>query len=160
VGAVVEAKQEVSLEYTFRPDKNLEPSEYWLSGWLVYNDSNDRQLMRAYHNTTIELSEAASSSLIDLQQVFLLATLAGLCGLAFFGVTNYVNQGKKKRTSRPATAPERSDGEPKLDSSWDPVIYKQSPKSLAANKRKSDRKPKKGGKESGKHSAKDSTKEE
>jgi hypothetical protein len=161
VGAVVEAKQEVSLEYVFRPDKTLEPSEYWLSGWLVYNDSNDRQYMRAYHNTTIELSEAASSSLIDLQQVFLVATLGGLFAMAFFGVTNYVNQGKKKRTSRPATATtERSDGEPKLDSSWDPVIYKQAPKSQAANKRKSDRKPKKGSKESGKHSAKDSTNEE
>lgn len=159
VGAVVEGGQEVSLEYLFRPDKSLEPAEYWLSGWLVYNDSLHRQYLKAYHNATIELSEAASSSLIDLQQVFLMVTMAGLSGLVVYSVMNYLNQGKKKRGGRPAAtaATDNTNGESKVDSSWDPpAIYKASAKSVAANRRTGKNKSAKG---SEKHSAKDSTKD-
>ena len=39
VAASVESNQEISLEYVFMPDKSLEPLEFHLSAWVLYNST-------------------------------------------------------------------------------------------------------------------------
>jgi hypothetical protein len=55
--AIVGPNAETTVEYRFRPDPTLQPIEFQLSGWLLYNGSDGRIYQSTFINTTIELLE-------------------------------------------------------------------------------------------------------
>jgi len=81
---------EVTVEYAFRPDKNLEPVEFWLYGWIVYNgteagkDDSTRLYRSTFYNSTIELVDRPYD--VNVRRVFTYFFGAAVLGLAgFFG---------------------------------------------------------------------------
>lgn len=70
---MVKGGEQVSVEYVFMPDKNLEPIEFHLSAYLDYNDTEAHRFRSTFQNGTIELVERASSFDARLYAVFVLA---------------------------------------------------------------------------------------
>jgi len=92
VDSAVGTRQQTSVEYMFFPDPSLEPSTFWFTAWVLYNNSRDEMFINTFVNRTIELYEpntglSASSSLLFL-------VLAGGIGFAGFTVLQ-----KKKKTA-------------------------------------------------------------
>lgn len=114
--ATVPANSQVSLEYTFKPDTQLEPLEFWLSAVVAYNRSDGRGFMHTLHNGTVELVEAAEAT--NQRLVMYLVALLGLGGLGFVYAKS---QEGAKETQKEVAVTGISGG------SWDDdVIYKPS----------------------------------
>jgi len=136
VGAVVQAGEEVSVEYVFMPDKNLEPLEFHLSAYLDYNDTEAHRFRTTFQNGTIELVERAST--FDAKLVFsyfLAASAAGL--IAFIGMN----------LSKSLTAPSKVERGTKATTSanadeWAGPIYKPKATSSAVGRKKAPKSPK------------------
>jgi len=98
VGASVGPMQQASVEYQFRPDPSLEPTEYWLSAWVIYNNSDDQVFMHTFYNGTVELVEE-DGGFGAKQALFYLVVLASF-GAAAYGIVRYsgfkVGEKKKK----------------------------------------------------------------
>jgi len=96
MGAPVGPGQQAAAEYQFRPDPTLEPVEYWLSAWVIYNNSNDQVYMHYFYNGTVELVEenAGLGSKQVLTYLLIVAGL-GLAGYMFLRVS-----GSQKRSRR------------------------------------------------------------
>jgi hypothetical protein len=109
--AVVGPNSQVSLEYTFKPDKALEPLEFWLSAYVNYNRSDGRGFMHTLHNATVELVEPTAGSSQKL--IMYVIVLAGL------GVLGYVFLQANKVKSQSSEASTASRGR-----DWDDDIYK------------------------------------
>jgi len=114
-------RSEVTVEYRFRPDPNLEPLDFQLSGWLIYNDSAPTPVIyrSMFVNQTIEVLERrqewTASSIITW--IFVLAGL-GLAGYVALNLT----QGGKKTKSRASTP--SVDGVKSPSAGWETQVYK------------------------------------
>lgn len=135
IGLVVEPKEEATIEFKFTPDKSLEPLEFWISSWLLYNstDGYGRVDVQYPINRTCELvpgSGAANETMINYTigaTVFIIGLYAAT--LFMGGKKTYVaDKPKKKSTGKP--------------SSWTQDIYKPSStsRSVGNKRRKSSRK--------------------
>jgi hypothetical protein len=89
IGEVVDAGGEQTFDYTFRPDKNLEPLEFWLSAFIIYNNTESAlsEYQTFFYNGTIELVERPSD--LNVRRVFtyfLAVAAAGLVGYIAFHI--------------------------------------------------------------------------
>lgn len=112
---------QISLEYTFKPDATLEPLEFWLSGFVEYNNSDDQIYYSTFINGTIELVE--EGTVISVSTFFSYFMGLGAVGFAAYIAvsTGALGKGKSKRKgkSAPRVAESTSDD-------WDVDAYKQS----------------------------------
>jgi len=93
VGATVEPNNEISIEYAFMPDKSLEPLEFHLNAWVLYNNTANDMFMTTFQNGTIELIEKPSE--FDAKQFFsyvLFAGVLGLVGYIFLSLSGSLNK--------------------------------------------------------------------
>ena len=84
--ALLPPRSEVTLEYRFRPDEKLEPLQFLLSGWVIYNDSSvPTQVIyrNLFVNSTVEVVERRAEWTVASVITWML-TIAGL------GVAGYV----------------------------------------------------------------------
>lgn len=138
VGARVGAGEQVSVEYRFKPDISLEPTEFIFSSWIFYNNTANQQVFRNFYvNSTVELLEKRSQ--LDAKTLFqylLFAAVVGLIGYTFVQVSA---SGKKlqravgRSTKSKNTAP----------AEWDTQIYKPATKAKAIAGSRGSRKAKK-----------------
>jgi len=113
IGAVVGSGDEVSVEYSFKPDASLEPLEFWLSAWVIYNNSDNEQFRSVFFNGTVELIEKKSD--LDAKQLFSYFLFAAIFGLAAYFAFQFVSSKKPKKRSERGTKD--------VLSSWDTEIY-------------------------------------
>jgi hypothetical protein len=56
--AVVNPGEQITIDYTFIPDKSLEPLDFWLSAHVIYNDTvAEDMFLTTFFNGTVELVE-------------------------------------------------------------------------------------------------------
>jgi len=96
---------QVTLEYKFTPDKNLEPIDIWLSASVDYNATEDHFYRTTFLNGTVELIEKSSD--VNLQRFFtvvLLLTVVGLVSYVAFGMKDSPAKAKSRSdSSEPGT---------------------------------------------------------
>jgi len=140
VGAVVKSGEEVSVEYVFMPDKNLEPIEFHLSAYLDYNDTEAHRFRSTFQNGTIELVERPSS--FDARLVFSYGLALSAAGLiAFIGYNlskSLTSPSKVERGTKQSSAGASDD--------WAGPIYKPKATSSAVGRKKAPKSPKDGAK--------------
>jgi len=103
VEGVVEPGAQLSLEYTFKPDPSLEPLEFHLSGWILYNDSENTMFRSTFVNGTIELVEAQSD--FDIRGVFTwFLAVAALGLIVYVGFNVFATPEQKKSVAKRAGA--------------------------------------------------------
>jgi len=117
VGLIVESGREVSIEYKFRADTSLEPLEFWLSGWILYNNSDHQIFTSAFYNATIEFVEKPNN--FDARQVFSYFLMAAVGGLVVYIFFQFSSGGKKSKRSGRSSARQQQES----NSSWDTEIY-------------------------------------
>jgi len=141
VGAIVLAGQEVSVEYTFLPDKSLEPLEFHLSAYLDYNDTNELRFRSTFQNGTIELVERASN--FDAKLVFsyfLAASAAGL--IAFIGMNLSKSLTASPKVERGTKHASNSTGSASSSDDWAGPIYKPKAAGAAIGRKRAPKSPK------------------
>lgn len=99
--AVLYPNTEVSLEYTFVPDKTLETLEYWMSAYVTYNDTNNRVFRSTFTNTTIELIEG--DSVFTVNQFFTYFLVAAGIGLVGYVATSFNSQSPARKSAERGT---------------------------------------------------------
>jgi len=132
VGAAVGPGQQASVEYRFKPDPSLEPIEYWMTAWVIYNNSNDRVYMHTFYNGTVELIEDNPG--FSLKQFIQYVLVLGMLGLGGFFAFKLTSGG-----SKPAKRVERGTRE----TSDDYQIYKPAAQSKAVRRSRPSSTPKK-----------------
>jgi len=132
--------EQLALEYTFKPDPSLEPLEFHLSGWILYNDSDNNMFRSTFVNGTIELIEAQSD--FDIRGVFTwFLAVAALGLIVYVGFNVFATPEQKKSVAKRAGAatergPKRQASE---DAGFLDSLYTPSNKSSAVGKK--NRKP-------------------
>ena len=149
--AIVGPSQETTLEYRFRPDVSLEPIEFQLSVWALYNSSEGRMYQSTVFNDTVELVERREPwSVSSVFNTALVLSGLGVIGYVAYSLMQGGQQsGKKKRARRT-----EADG-PKEPVEWETKVYKPAVKQRTVRKPNS----KKGSKKSDSKKS-DSTTEE
>jgi hypothetical protein len=133
IGATVEPKQQVSVEYVFQPDKSLEPIEYHLSAFVEYNDSSNGQFRSYVTNGTVELIEKPST--FDTKQFFSYLMLFGAIALLAY-IAYSLGHPAAKKTRKSSVERGTRDASAGNQDDWAGPIY--TPKSSSAPiKRKS-----------------------
>jgi len=99
--SIVGPGQETTIEYRFRPDPALEPIEFQLSVWSIYNSSEGRLYQSTVFNDTVELVERREPWTVQSVVNYLLV-LSGMGVIAYVGwnLTQGTGGKKKKRTKR------------------------------------------------------------
>jgi len=111
---LLEPGRQVSLEYIFRPDKSLEPLQFWFSGYVDYNDTEGNMFRSTFINGTVELIEKEVP--YNLQGFFmLLLTLAIVAVVAVFALKSF---GFFDKSRKPAKAAERGTATATESSEW------------------------------------------
>jgi len=88
----------------FYPDKGLEPLEYWLSGWIVYNSSDGVVHVSTWTNSSVTLTEKDGES--GLRNIFVYGLLLSGVALIVYVALNY-NQPVKKVKRVAESGPKR-----------------------------------------------------
>jgi len=132
VNTVVPARSQLSIEYKFKPDKTLEPLEFWLSAVVDYYGLEEKRMHRTtFINGTIELVEkTAEKGFLGYAGRAVGLVLLGVVGYAAYMQTAGKKAGGKaqsvERGTRDATADEWSEG-----------VYTPSTKTKSTRSRKS-----------------------
>jgi len=107
IGVTVPPHEQVSVEYTFKPDKSL-VDKFWLSGYVLYNVSGKNLThMDVFYNDTIELVEKQSE--VNVRRVFsyfFALALAGIVGYSGYYLS--LSKSARRRVGRRARG-EKSD---------------------------------------------------
>jgi len=139
VGVTLAGHWQVTFEYVFAPDKGLEPLEYWLSGWILYNSSDGREFISTWYNGTVLLVEKNTE--FDIRRVFSYFLLASGLGLVVYVVINISQSGGKKKKERKPFSERSTAKAETTDADWG-SIYKPAEKARRAGSRKTPKKPK------------------
>jgi len=125
INAVVDAGTEISVEYRFKPDPNLEPLEFHFSGYFLYNTTDDREIYRStFYNGTVELLEKSRD--FNTRTIFsyvLVLAVVGLIGYFLF-------ESKYTKSVRRSTTTRRT-------AEWSASVYVPAQKSRPAVKKRS-----------------------
>lgn len=104
------AAEELSVEYSFRPDPNLSPREFTVALHLIYEDpETGRMHSNLVFNSTVDIVEM--QKLIDTEMLFLYLMLLGVVGLG--GYYAYLNMADKLGLNKSSKKKTKSTG-PKL----------------------------------------------
>jgi len=118
IEGVIGPGEQLSLEYTFKPDPSLEPLEFHLSGWIIYNDSDSNMFRSTFVNGTIELVEAQSD--FDIRGVFTwFLAVAALGLIVYVGFNVFATPEQKKSVAKRAGAATGGERGPKKQASED-----------------------------------------
>jgi len=141
IEGVIEPGSQLSIEYTFKPDPSLEPLEFHLSGWILYNDSDNNEFRSTFVNGTIELVEAPSD--FDIRGVFTwFLAVAALGLIVYVGFNVFATPEQKKSVAKRAgAAVERPKKLASEDDGFLDSLYTPSKQQAAVGSRKP-RKPK------------------
>lgn len=137
IGAELVGSSQLSVEYTFTPDKQLEPLEFWLSGFIDYNDTEDGTYHRSiFTNGTIEL--------VDVRDAFDLKGLTTyLIIIAFIGAIFYFAFTMSSKLTKKRRVVERGTTTKTGDADWTGQLYKQAATSTAVRRNNRRSRPKK-----------------
>jgi len=127
LSVTAEPNQQITLEYKFTPDKNLEPLSFWLSGWVEYNGT-DGVYRSTFINTTVEVIEKPGDA--DTRRFFTVVFLLAVGGLVayFFVFAGGAPFPRSKRLSRAsASSDEQGTRQSAAASSDWGKIYKPKP---------------------------------
>lgn len=137
-GVPVNPGQQVTIEYIWKADGELEPLDYWMSHLVLYNTSDDRVYITHVFNETIQLVDTRSNFLVNLGSA--LSGIITIAGLAFAWSILYTKSGEKalkKYVTAPVKKPVIKSQEEVVDD-WGITAYSQGGKKTAgAKKRKS-----------------------
>jgi len=138
VEGIIEPGAQLSLEYTFKPDPSLEPLEFHLSGWILYNDSENQMFRSTFVNGTIELIEAPTD--FDIRGVFTwFLAVAALGLIVYVGFNVFATPEQKKSVAKRAGAAVDRGGVKKQaseDSGFLDALYSPANKSSAVGSKK------------------------
>jgi len=102
-GGMVGPRSQMSLDYHFTPDANLEPLEFWMSGIVDYQaDGSDTVYHRVFFNETVTLMNESSTQ--ELTIILSTLVLLGAFGVGIFMLMNSTKKGakaKKKLAAKP-----------------------------------------------------------
>ena len=142
--SIVGPGQETTVEYRFRPDPSLEPIEFQLSVWAIYNSSEGRMYQSTAFNDTVELVEKREPWTVAsaINYALVLAGL-GVMGYVGWNLTQGTGGKKKKRVKR-------TEGDAVAPAKWETTAYQPAAKARVV------RKP--GSKKGSKKKSSDSTK--
>lgn len=146
VSTVIPPNSQLSVEYTIRPDRSLEPLDFWLSGVVDFYGLEEQRMHRnTFLNETIELIEKPLGFTAVTVSVKLIT-------YAFFGMLAYIAyfsffKEKLEKTSgkaaKAAAAKMKSKGiedsgaqSPVDDSAWTEQVYTQASSSRARPRNK------------------------
>jgi hypothetical protein len=109
-------QSEITLEYKFTPDDSLEALEFWLSGYVFYNSTDDLFAYRhTWANSTIELAPGR----VKFDPLSLLTYVTVLVCLAAMGYGAYTFSGVKKKVEKAKKVPRTI-----TDADWGISTYK------------------------------------
>jgi translocon-associated protein subunit alpha len=98
-GMPVQATQEVTLSYMFRPDAMLEPRDFGLLVNVYYKDATGRNYTNAAFNGTVDLVEPVVGW--DAQSFFAVLAVLALLGVGgFFAYRSLSTWAKKQKSSK------------------------------------------------------------
>ena len=128
--SIVGPSQETTIEYRFRPDVSLEPIEFQLSVWAIYNSSEGRMYQSTVFNDTVELVERSEPwSVGSVFNTALVLSGLGVMGYVAYNLLQGGQQAGKKRRAK------RTDGDtPKAPVEWETKIYKPAVKQRTVRK--------------------------
>lgn len=127
--SLLPAHSEVTVEYKFRPDDKLEPLDFHLSGWMIYNDTSSPPIMyrSVFFNQTIEVAEKGGSGWSIRSLLTTLLVLGALAAGAYVFLSQ-TTVGKK--AAKRATAAAHSTQE--KPAAWEATVYKPKAQQKAA----------------------------
>ncbi|MEW5307889.1 MAG: hypothetical protein WDW36_010258 [Sanguina aurantia] len=132
---MLEPGQELSLEYTMMPSKDLPARDFIMAITLFYSDKRFAMKSSTFFNSTVEVVEV--KKFIDTDLLFLYLLLLSIFGAAGYFLLQYIqglgflkNVGKKSK--RVETSQRDSDDEWLKGSNYEAVKRKQKAKSAAA----------------------------
>jgi hypothetical protein len=119
-GGMVGPKSQMSLNYQFIPDTNLEPLEFWMSGLVDYQaDGSDKVYQSTFLNETVTLVNHGSAG--ELTIILSTLVLLGAFAVGIYTLMNSTKKGakaKKKFTAKPeVTEADKA----AAAASWEPV---------------------------------------
>jgi len=155
MAVIVEPHRQITIEFKFIPDKNLEANDFHLSGYIVYNDTvSDRVYVSSFVNTTMSLVDTGIGPL------FTTVTNTLVIGLLVFVLVYGLNalfgkktKGGKAPRAKPASSAAATSADGKrvakiedqvIPAGFETAMYKQAAKSKAVKKSKGDGNKKKG----------------
>jgi len=95
-GGMVGPKSQMSLDYQFMPDANLEPLEFWMSGVVEYQaDGSDKVYQSTFLNETVTLVNNGSAG--ELTIMFSTLLLLAAFGLGIYTLMNSTKKGAKAK---------------------------------------------------------------
>jgi len=119
-GGMVGPKSQMSLDYQFMPDANLEPLEFWMSGVVDYQaDGSDKVYQSTFLNETVTLVNQGSAG--ELTIILSTFVLFGAFAVGIYTLMNSTKKGakaKKRFTAKPEVT--EADKEAAA-ASWEPV---------------------------------------
>jgi len=89
VGNVVAPDTQMSFDYTFRPDKALDASDFWLSANVYYTNALNQTFRNTVFNGTVELVEQE----MDLNVRKVLTYVVAVAGMTLIGYAMFVQNG-------------------------------------------------------------------
>jgi len=105
-GAAVGPGQYGSVEYQFRPDSILEPNEYWMTAWVIYNNSADQVYLHTFYNGTVELFDEGGNFGRSFLNIALAVAVIGVLTFILVSVTNLTKKtGIRKLMERGTRTP-------------------------------------------------------
>jgi len=129
---LLEPDRQVSLEYIFRPDKSLEPLQFWFSGYVDYNDTEGNMFRSTFINGTLELIEKEVPYNVQGVFVFIL-TIAVIGAVGLFTLKQFGFLDKKSKFIK---ATERGTASASESSEWGSIYEpKKGPAKVAGTKR-------------------------
>ena len=128
--SIVGPSQETTIEYRFRPDVSLEPIEFQLSVWALYNSSEGRMYQSTVFNDTVELVERQEPwSVSSVFNTALVLSGLGVIGYVAYNLMQGGQQSGKKKRAR------RTDADaPKEPVEWETKVYKPAVKQRTVRK--------------------------
>lgn len=143
--ALLPPQSEVTVEYRFRPDERLEPLDFLLSGWVIYNDTSATPVIyrSLFVNQTVEVTEKRAEWTIQsaLTYTLLAAGAAIVAYVVMQAQGSTAAKGKKSRSSVAAPAAAAAVATPDHDSvaaapaAWDVKVYRPGQQKAVGAKR-------------------------
>jgi len=134
----VEPGQEQTFDYVFRPDARLEPLEFWLSGWVIVNQTGDAPALfqNYWTNATIDLVERPSD--MNVRRVFTYFLAFAAAALVAYIAYHLTASPKKSRDTERGTREGSS-----RDTGFEVQAYKPAAASKAVRRKRESTTPKK-----------------
>jgi len=136
-GQVVEPHSQATLEYIFYPDKGLEPLEYWLSGWILYNSSLGTMHVSTWTNSSVTLIEKDGES--GIRNFFVYGLFFSGVALVVYVALTYPQSTKKAKRAPESGANKRET----TDDDWGSAYVPESSSRRVGSRRAKPSTPKK-----------------